>query len=528
MRSVRLRVPGRLRTLGRRERSSAVRTTGIRALWVLPVLTLVVAVSSAWLISGFANAEALAYQNRVELAHLVDLLHVEEATSHELLLSAGARPFPAGQGASLIATERGRVSAALAEIGATTSGSRVHAQIIPLVTGYQTALDAEMAAVARGETARALAVHHASVDPAFNRLQGGLAQADRTELAAARRAAAETRVGIYGVQLAGALGLGLVTVLLGRARVRGAVLAAEQATLTTSEERFRTLVHDAADVVAVVDPCGGIGYVSDSAAAVLGYTPAVLVGRRWMDIVHPDDLDTVVAAFDGVLTHPGSATIVESRLRHGDGSWRFVETSVANRLAVPVVAGIVLTIRDVTDRRRLTDELAHQALHDALTGLANRALLTDRLDQGLARAARGGGPLALVMIDLDDFKEVNDTLGHGAGDQLLVSVARRLRGHVRPSDTVARLGGDEFVLVMEGTTASQAERRIARFLDTLTEPVLINDRAVVVGASAGVVISSGGQEGADELLRQADVALYTAKDRGHGSVVRYEPGMQAA
>jgi diguanylate cyclase (GGDEF)-like protein len=184
----------------------------------------------------------------------------------------------------------------------------------------------------------------------------------------------------------------------------------------------------------------------------------------------------------------------------------------------------VLNSRDVTERIELQEQLTHQAFHDALTGLANRALFRDRLDHELARAARSDHQIAVFLVDLDGFKQVNDSLGHDAGDELLRVVARRFEEVVRASDTVARFGGDEFALLLEDVGEEEAVALARRLLEQLSEPIPITGRKIALGSSIGIVLSSG-DASSEELVRDADVAMYAAKDAGRGRFQVFRPGL---
>jgi diguanylate cyclase (GGDEF)-like protein len=182
-----------------------------------------------------------------------------------------------------------------------------------------------------------------------------------------------------------------------------------------------------------------------------------------------------------------------------------------------------MNYRDSTERKALEDQLRHQAFHDVLTGLANRSLFRDRLDHALARASRGGRPTAVLYLDLDDFKSVNDRLGHVEGDRLLVAVGDRLRQATRAGDTVARLGGDEFAIIVEETEPPEAEEAAARILTSLTAPFIIGERPIEARASIGIAIQSVDSGDADELLRRADIAMYAAKAQGGHRHATYAP-----
>jgi PAS domain S-box-containing protein len=218
--------------------------------------------------------------------------------------------------------------------------------------------------------------------------------------------------------------------------------------LRRSEERFRSLVQNASDIITVVNMEGTIVYESPSVQRILGYDYEGLVGTPILDMMHPDDKEASItffleAAKTGEVTAP-----VRWRVRHADGSWRYVETIYKNLADDPNVGGMLLTTRDVTDRKELEDQLAHRAFHDALTGLPNRSLFTDRVEHALARRVREPGRIAVLFLDVDDFKTVNDSLGHAAGDELLVAVAKRIDACLRGGDTAARLGGDEFAILL--------------------------------------------------------------------------------
>jgi diguanylate cyclase (GGDEF)-like protein len=209
------------------------------------------------------------------------------------------------------------------------------------------------------------------------------------------------------------------------------------------------------------------------------------------------------------------------RLVHADGSCLEVEVTCRNLREDETVHGLVLTLRDVTERRRLERELTHRAFHDSLTGLANRVLFQDRVEHAVARGSRDGGVVGVLFVDLDDFKVVNDTMGHSSGDELLVAVAQRLAGVLRPHDTAARLGGDEFaVLIEDASSPAQLEEVAERIVTALAAPFHLDSGQVNGGATVGVA-STAESADAPELLRHADLALYAAKAAGKGVWRRY-------
>src|ERR671912_2474683 len=216
-----------------------------------------------------------------------------------------------------------------------------------------------------------------------------------------------------------------------------------------SEERFRSLVQYASDIITILEADGTVCYASPAIERVMGYKPEEQIGTSAIDCVHPDDKERALATLAEILKRPGLHPPLELRVSHKDGSWRYLEHVANNLLDRPAVSGVVVTSRDITERKALEEQLRHQAFHDPLTGLPNRALFMDRLEHAFVRAHRRGSKVAVLFMDLDNFKVINDSLGHKAGDQLLVAVAECLKDCVRPEDTLARLGGDEFTILVE-------------------------------------------------------------------------------
>ena len=237
------------------------------------------------------------------------------------------------------------------------------------------------------------------------------------------------------------------------------------------EERFRSLVQNASDGVVVLGEDGLIRYESPAVERILGRRAEERVGQPSARTSIPTIASTVERGLADVAAMSGSEARVEFRARHADGSWRTLEAIAKNLLDDPAVGGVVVNYRDITERKTLEEQLRHQAFHDVLTGLENRFLFLDRLGHALARAGRGGRPTAVLFLDLDDFKAVNDRLGHAEGDRLLVAVAQRLKAVTRDGDTVARLGGDEFAIIVEETEPAEAEQAAARILETLAPAV---------------------------------------------------------
>ena len=296
--------------------------------------------------------------------------------------------------------------------------------------------------------------------------------------------------------------------------------------LRASEQRFRSLVTNSSDVFLIVDANGSIAYQSPAIERVLGYPADDRLGHKILELAHPDDLVLVQAALAEIVATPGGQRTLELRARHADGSWRVLEATARNMHDDPVIGGIVVNYRDITERKTLEEQLTHQAFHDSLTGLANRALFLDRVNHTLRRRGNHNS-VSVLFMDLDDFKTINDSLGRVAGDVVLTQVSQRLRACLRPEDTVARLGGDEFAILLEEASFTDVGVIADRLLASLQQPFEAGSKQVHVGASMGVSFA-GETSDADELLRNADVAMYTAKGRGKGRIEIFEASMHAA
>ena len=304
-------------------------------------------------------------------------------------------------------------------------------------------------------------------------------------------------------------------------------LHAAQQRVEASEIRLAALVEHASDLVCVVRESGDIAYASPAVARVLGREAIELEGVPILDLVHPDDHVTLSAQATSILETPGMSPAFEARVAHAGGGWRHMEIVATNLLGNPAVAGVVINARDVTERVEVAAQLEERAYHDELTGLPNRALLLDRLQDALHRAARQSRMVGVLFLDLDRFKVVNDSLGHGAGDDLLREAGRRLAQIVRPGDTVARLGGDEFVvLIGDMVRTTDALAAAERVRTALARPMLLGSESAVITTSVGIAIAHG-QEAPADLLRDADTALYRAKDQGRDRAELFDDHLRA-
>ncbi|MGR8008083.1 putative bifunctional diguanylate cyclase/phosphodiesterase [Streptomyces hypolithicus] len=301
--------------------------------------------------------------------------------------------------------------------------------------------------------------------------------------------------------------------------------------LAQKENHFRSLVQGSSDVIMIAAPTGILRYVSPAASGVYGREAEELIGSELASLIHPEDLGRVVHEVRRFLAAPPAqepTTRIECRFRSGTGDWLNVESTVNRHQG-----GLIFNSRDVTERVRLQAQLQHNAEHDPLTDLPNRALFTARVKGALGGRRAGDPGTAVLYIDLDGFKGVNDRLGHQAGDELLIQAARRLQDSVRYGDTAARLGGDEFaaLIVGEGSRDQAArECQVHEIADrlrlTLSQPYRISGNEVRVAASIGVAFADSGVTPTD-LMRNADLAMYRAKAAGKDRVELYAPQMQA-
>ncbi|HEU0016420.1 MAG TPA: EAL domain-containing protein [Longimicrobium sp.] len=304
---------------------------------------------------------------------------------------------------------------------------------------------------------------------------------------------------------------------------------AEEA-LRESETRFRTVVESLGEALLITDLDDVVQYANPRVEEVYGWRPDELLGRRGYEVLIPGEdvsvfLERMGRRVDGV------AERYEMRAARKDGSTGWIEVHGSPfRNAAGEIVGTVGAITDITDRKRVEEQLAHDALHDALTGLPNRALFLDRLGHALERIRRNrGAPFAVLFLDVDRFKLINDSLGHGTGDELLREIGARLAHSLRPGDTVSRFGGDEFTIMLEGVgTAVEATHVADRLLQALGMPFSLGGREVFTSASIGIALCASGEARAEDLLRNADAALGRAKTQGKGRYEVFDRQMHAA
>lgn len=285
-------------------------------------------------------------------------------------------------------------------------------------------------------------------------------------------------------------------------------------------EWFRALAESSRDIVFVRDVDGRLAYSSPAVQTLLGYRPDDLYQTNERELIHPVDLERRDHLIARLLATNEPQPPIELRIRTKSGLWKWFEVIDTNCLENPAVQGIVTNARDLTERKAAEDELIELSLHDALTGLPNRLLVIDRLEGALNRTARASDLTAVLFCDLDEFKVVNDSVGHEGGDRVLIETANRITTALRHSDTVARTGGDEFVVICEGlNSVEDATTLAADIRDAVEQPMSFHDFEIAVSISIGIVTVAGFEaEAADPkiLLRNADAAMYLAKRDGKG------------
>ncbi len=451
----------------------------------------------------------VARSEQLSLERLRSLTNEQSSLEWQAVASRGAA-------AEVSRAVRSRGTAMDAELdGLASIGRPPDKELREAVAAHEAALQAEIDLLAEQRFQDALKIGEKRVDPSLDRLYKVL---ERHVDTSAQRAQSTAFRATAATALLVALSA-LFIVVLTRAfqRTRRKLVTADERAHVQSERWFRSLVQNASELITVVDADTRVVYATDAVVPLLGYTPEDLRGHLLVDFAHPDDADALRDAAAGA---PMSR--IECRLRAGDDSWVVLEWT---RGSLPD-GGCILTGRDISDRKRLEGELRHMAFHDTLTGLANRALFEDRLTHALERFSRRGGGLAVLFVDLDDFKTVNDSLGHAAGDELLGEVGERLRSSLRGADTAARLGGDEFAILLEDIDSTGAALGAARrVLDTLDPPFRIANRDLTVGASVGVAPALAGGETMADLMRNADLAMYEAKRRGGAQSRLFEPAL---
>ncbi|MCQ6276964.1 PAS domain S-box protein [Bacillus sp. V3B] len=296
---------------------------------------------------------------------------------------------------------------------------------------------------------------------------------------------------------------------------------AEEA-LRQNEEKYRLIAENMTDLVAIMDINGMVNYASPSHEFVLGYAPEVYEGNHGFDLIHPDDLPNVQSQFIEMLLSKGEK-VIEFRFKHVKDNWVWVEAK-----GKPILDGdgnllhFLIVARDIMERKMYREKLIHMAYHDTLTGLPNRRLFNERLEQSLKEAVRYNRNMAVIYMDMDKFKHINDNLGHDVGDELLKHFAQRVKGCLRVNDTLARQGGDEFTILLPEIQGEQDVLQIVnRILASLQEPWKIREHVFKTTSSIGVAVYPANGTTSHELMKNADIALYKAKEDGRNNYKMY-------
>ena len=504
-----------------------------RALSVGLVLTLV-------LLAAFATFTAWSAQSRAEAVERVDqvakafldaryAVGLEESLERKYRLEPGPDILQQHRqaGRSLVAAlER-------AEAFGDPSDAIAISAIIADHARYLEATAAMFAAVDSGDVALTTELDTAKVDPIFAAIQervGGEADEHANDAVSGLRQMRTTEQLVFALT-AGVFTLGFAFAalfwrLLERYRRNAADAQSSQLALALeSEERFRSLVHNATDVITILDAEGRATYSSPAAARLWRTLPK---NDRLIGLVHPDDVAVARAQFAQSLATAGVTVRTEFRMAGTEGNWRSYEVTSTNLIDRPAVAGIVTIFHDVTAHKAFEAQLSQLAFYDQLTGLPNRALVLDRLGQSLARHTRQAGSAAVLFLDLDNFKVINDSLGHAMGDRALVEAASRIRSCIRTEDTAARVGGDEFLVVLDSVSGPDEARDVGqRIAEALRVPLRIDSHELFLDVSTGIAIA-GGHDDPDALIRKADIAMYRAKTQGKGRASSFDEAMDTS
>jgi diguanylate cyclase (GGDEF)-like protein/PAS domain S-box-containing protein len=410
--------------------------------------------------------------------------------------------------------------------------AHLHAYHTPALERVWPALDNYLASAGQqwvlmqvGNFDEARQVDFRAVSPQFDLMQHQMQIAMKAEDQWAQGAALRGRNELLTAATLAATAILILFLRVKRQEHLGQLQAAERNVLRESEERFRALTEQSTDVILIADPSGQIKYASPSVQSVLAVHGDSLVGTNMIDLVHPDDLLKTIGTGPRSAAH-GQSPIVELRLRHADGSWPHFECVVRNLIHHKNISGIVYNARDITERKHVQEELLFNATHDALTGLPNRALFLRRLQSAVDRLKRHPRQTAAVLfIDIDDFKIVNDCYGHGTGDVLIKEVSNRLQQCMRTDGTIARMGGDEFTVLVEDVTDPSDGIRVAQRIQSLfAQAFVLEGHDIFKTASIGIALTSP-ETSAEIVLQNADIAMYRAKDQGKACIELFDRTM---
>ena len=387
-------------------------------------------------------------------------------------------------------------------------------KVWPALDNYIMSASRQWILMQSGNFDEAKQVDFQEVSPQFDLMQHQVQIAIEAEDKWAQGGALRARNELLAAATLAATAILMLFLRLQRQEHTGQLEETERNALRESEERFRALTEQSTDIILIADPSGQIKYASPSVHTVLAVPGHSLVGTNMIDVVHPDDFAKAMSTGPQSVAY-GQNPIVEFRLRHADGRWLYFECVVRNLIRHQNIGGIVYNARDITERKHAQEQLLFNATHDALTGLPNRALFLGRLQSVVDRMKRHSREVAAVLfIDIDDFKVVNDCYGHATGDLLIKEVSSRLRACLRSDGTIARMGGDEFTILVEDITdPSDAIRVAERIQSSFARPFLLEGLEIFKSSSIGIALTSP-QTSAETVLQNADIAMYRAKDQG--------------
>ena len=290
--------------------------------------------------------------------------------------------------------------------------------------------------------------------------------------------------------------------------------------LRDSEERYRSLVENISEIVYSLDENADITYISPNIESISGYSPSEIIGKRFTEFIYEKDLTGRMNKLQEIMSERNESTDFRFLTKFGESRW--LRTAGRPILKDNRVLGVRGTLVDITERKLVEEKLVYMATHDQLTGLSNRALFNDRLAVELARAHRNPKKLAVMILDLDEFKEINDAFGHSFGDRLLKAVGRCLSSLLRESDTVARMGGDEFLILLSEVAYVDDVANIAqKIIDAIRKPLSINNHELNITTSLGVAIYPEDGQDAETLIKNADIAMYNVKNHGRNGYQLY-------
>ncbi len=290
--------------------------------------------------------------------------------------------------------------------------------------------------------------------------------------------------------------------------------------LRDSEERYRSLVENISEIVYSLDENAVITYISPNIESISGYSSSEVIGKKFTEFIYEKDLTSRTNKLQEIMSERKDATDFQFLTKSGKIRW--LRTTGRPILKDNRVMGVRGTLADITERKLAEEELVYMATHDQLTGLSNRALFNDRLAVELTHARRNPKKLAVMLLDLDEFKEINDAFGHSFGDKLLKAVSRCLSGLLRESDTVARMGGDEFLLLLSEVVHVDDVANIAqKIIDAIQKPILVDGHELNITTSLGIAVYPEGGQDADTLIKNADIAMYSVKKHGRNGYQLY-------